>query len=339
MTPQSHRIDGSLVTWETLKGTFANGGILIGNGASVAIWPGFEYASLYEIACDGDLEGHLNEDEIALFRQLGTKNFELVLSALNTSQVVLDALRQSSTLVQERYSQIRTALVASVHKVHVPWLAVVESTLDEINAELRNYQSVFSTNYDLLVYWSIMRDATSFRDFFWGPRFDLANTAIWGKCTKAYYLHGGLHLYKGMFGETIKRVAPEGLNLLDVFGTPFEPNTSPLLVAEGTAREKLQSIYMSDYLSFAYSALCRHKGPLVVFGHGWGDSDAHIATAIAASHATEVAVAMLPSEDPASIVRQKARVIEKLPDTKLHFFDGTTHPLGAGGLAAQATPA
>jgi hypothetical protein len=36
--------------------------------------------------------------------------------------------------------------------------------------ELLRIQTVYSTNYDLLIYWSVMTDhPADFRDFFWGP--------------------------------------------------------------------------------------------------------------------------------------------------------------------------
>ena len=57
---------------------------------------------------------------------------------------------------------------------------------------------MFSTNYDLLVYWAIMceEDPNDFRDFFWDPSliFDSADVEVWGRPTVVHFLHGGVHL-------------------------------------------------------------------------------------------------------------------------------------------------
>src|SRR5690606_2616734 len=116
----------------------------------------------------------------------------------------------------------------------------------------------------------------------WDEEFDASNVEIWGKCTKVLYLHGGLHLYHLPYGATFKRSATIQANLLDLFGTPYKNGAVPLFISEGTSEDKLRSIYGSDYLSFAFAQFARYRGPTVVFGHGLGDSDAHLVNAMRA---------------------------------------------------------
>jgi hypothetical protein len=132
-----------------------------------------------------------------------------------------------------------------------------------IRNSLLTYETVFSTNYDLLLYWAIMADHPGlFRDYFWSTVFDSSNTKVWGTATRILYLHGALHLYYGTDGQTYKERAETDVNLLDLFGR--RADAVPLCVTEGTAQEKLSVIARSDYLSFAFQQLGSATGPMVL---------------------------------------------------------------------------
>ena len=219
----------------------------------------------------------------------------------------------------------------AVKSAHIPWANIPEDNLRAIKHALLPYEFVYSTNYDLILYWSIMLDGpTGFTDYFFAPRFDLGNTEIWGKATKVLFLHGGLHLYRELSGETIKRKAEPFQNLLDLFGTPLEPPAVPLFISEGSSRDKLSSVYRSDYLAFAYSQFAKHRGPLVVFGHSLNaEFDGHLIDAIRKSEAKILALSLLPGTD---VRGNKARFYGAFPNMAVRFFDATTHPLGAADL-------
>lgn len=221
--------------------------------------------------------------------------------------------------------------VEAVKSVHIPWANIPEDNLRAIKQALLPYEFVYSTNYDLILYWSIMIDEPlGFTDYFFAPRFDLGNTEIWAKATKVLFLHGGLHLYRELSGQTIKRKAQPWQNLLDLFGTPIEPPAVPLFISEGTSRDKLNSIYRSDYLSFAYSQFARHRGPLVIFGQSLNaEFDGHLIDAIRKSDANILAISLLPG---AGVPTRKARFYGAFPNMDVYFFDATTHPLGAADL-------
>jgi len=316
-------LDDNLDSWAEVRDECDWSGLLLGNGFSQNVWTSFGYHSLFETASAGP-GAILNPQDIALFDSFDTRNFELVLSALATSKSVQQALGQPDAHILARESSVRTALIRAVHSVHIPWVSVETAKLDRVASELTEYASVYSTNYDLLLYWSLMRAPKQFKDYFWSREFDVSDTDIRGKTTKIHYIHGGLHLYRRANGQTLKRAAIGGANLLDLFGTPFE-NTVPLFISEGTAAEKLASIYRSDYLSFVLSQFARDEAPLVVFGHSLGDSDSHLVDAINANKGRDVAVAIRVDGD---IRQKKASIIKTLPRAEIHFFDAATHPLG-----------
>lgn len=323
-------IDNTLPSWEAVEGQCEWSGLLLGNGFSQNVWARFGYQSLFETASQAG-ESQLVAEDLALFQGLATHNFEVVLSALSTSKLVAHALGQEAGLLSARESSIRNALIAAVHRVHVPWGTVPENTLNHLAAALANFESIYSTNYDLLVYWSMMRQPASFRDFFWSSEFDITNTEVWGKKTKVHFLHGGLHLYRKPNGQTLKRAAQAGANLLDVFATDFG-GALPLFISEGTASEKLASIYRSNYLSFLMSRFTEDASPIVVFGHSLGESDTHILDILRSRPGREIAVSMRPG---GNIVQRKAGMIEELPDAQLTFFEASTHPLGRPELRLE----
>lgn len=321
-------VDATLLNWADL-GIEGADGLLIGNGASQAIWKRFRYASLYEEAKSEELDHPLSEADQAMFAAFSTTNFERVLEALLGTQKVLDALDHDYPQVRERYEGIRMGLVEAVQKVHVKWADVPEDVRKRFAGILRGYRYVYSTNYDLLIYWAIMSvDAHGFTDHFFDEAFDLSDTEIsdsdW---TRIFYLHGALHLFRHG-SRTFKRRRRPFENLLELFGDPHDEGAIPLFVSEGSSEEKIATINTSDYLGFAYNRFANHDGTLVVFGHSLGDHDAHLLTAMSRREGREIAIGLVPDTEERTIF-QKARLMEKLPEAELLFYDSTTHPLGA----------
>lgn len=328
-----HRVDDYLASWSSVKAKHQWTGLLVGNGASRAVWEPFKYTSLYSEACSEDVAHPLRDDDIAIFHALGTENFERVLAGLVTTGVVCRAAGQDAGFVEEHYESIRRSLIEAVSAVHIPWKRVAPQMLRQIATALRAYRFVYSTNYDLLIYWAIMADqGKDFKDYLWGGRFQPSNTDVWDeKATRVLYLHGALHLYQGPGGHSFKRVSGQFTNLLDLFKLPPTGDAAPLFITEGSADDKLQSIYGSDYLSFVFRQFERHEGPLVVFGHSLSDSDRHLVHAMNEWGNRPIAISLVAG-DPVDIVRRKHELHERLPRAQLIFFDAATHPLGLPSL-------
>lgn len=82
------------------------------------------------------------------------------------------------------------------------------------------------------------------------------------------WLHGALHLQRRVNGQTLKRRSGglgELNGLLRQFGEPT-PDLIPLVITEGTWRQKLAAIERSGYLAYAYRQLSRRRSSAVVFG-------------------------------------------------------------------------
>lgn len=166
--------------------------LLLGNGSSIAVWPHFGYGSLLD-------QTDLSRNDHRLFLVLGTSNFESVLSALNLAERVCRQEGHDHRDAHRRYRGVRRALVRGVNSVHVVWSSVGVAVRRRMRNEMLRFRTVYSTNYDLLVYWAVMTDRPAdFRDFFWGPghSFDHGDVDVPTGITTVLYLHGALHLYR-----------------------------------------------------------------------------------------------------------------------------------------------
>ena len=126
-------IDAHLEDWSALRSRIAFSAILIGNGASRAIWEDFAYDSLFENARTVE-EKPLSQSELSVFDALQTRSFEQALGALKTTSRVNKALAVSSAAPRNRYYAIKEALINTIHAVHIPWRLVQPSTLATITA-------------------------------------------------------------------------------------------------------------------------------------------------------------------------------------------------------------
>src|SRR5687768_3103991 len=131
--PWEHAYDGYLYPWAEIAELFDDGGLLVGNGASQAVWTEFGYSSLYQEASSPTLVNPLTAEDKALFSALGdTKNFEAVLRDLRVAAVIESALGKPDRHLLDRYENIQKALVQTVHKVHVGWNPVAPTVLPKL---------------------------------------------------------------------------------------------------------------------------------------------------------------------------------------------------------------
>jgi len=226
-------MDGRLACWQDLAREQSWGDLLVGNGLSSHIWPGFGYASLYARACEDDT---LAGGDRALFKASATENFESVLGTLAVSIRTLQALGDpAAARLRTRYLRIQATLGMAVRAVHMPLRALPARTRALLRATLRDYECVFTTSYDLLLYWCAGYGASfdGFTDFFFCNErleFDPAKITVDPGVTRLLYLHGALHLLIDTDGVICKRRS-RGASLLAQFGHQHaaETLTRPLL--------------------------------------------------------------------------------------------------------------
>ncbi|HEX9774679.1 MAG TPA: DUF4917 family protein [Actinomycetota bacterium] len=340
-------LDDSLASWDEVAPQFHHA-LLVGNGASIAVSASFAYPSLLEIASSSLVANRLSPDERAVFESTNDTNFERVLGELATAAVLAEQVGLDATPLRERYARIRRALIEAVHAVHPRHGDLPEERFERVQESLLHFSEVFTTNYDLQLYWAITstKRMDDFRDFFWNPglAFDLTNTWTPEDKVRVFYLHGALHLFHLPNGTTVKATGGDDnpwspyVPLLDLT-FEYKEARYPLFVSEGSTEQKMAAITSNAYLGFAYETWNRMcwdwSSTLVIFGHGCGAQDEHICAPIKARVAKsqerdlsvpKIAVSIAP-RDSDHVIARKLHYREKFHED-IVFFDARTHPLG-----------
>jgi hypothetical protein len=331
--------DGTLHTWPEIGSRFEHAALLLGNGLSINVWPRFDYGSLFEHACNGGL----TDTDQMLFE--GRPNFETVLADLNTAIRVDEALRIDAARIYERYRSIQRALGHAIREVHVSGGQIAPRKLEAIRDVLTRYEWIFTTSYDLILYWAMgcRGEWKPFVDGFYVKKddrllFDSGRDVVRDDQVPVYFLHGALHLVVGSSGTTWKLRGRRDLQtILDQFGEPVagDPQARPLLVTEGSAHDKLRAIEGNVYLSRALAHLRETELPVVVFDSRLGDSDEHLLEALSEHPQRAIAVSMLPASKR-ELARAQSEIYGRLNSETLLFFDATTHPLGDARLRCES---
>jgi hypothetical protein len=339
MPLSDHPINGELATWDEVTSEFDGWcALLLGNGLSMNVWKPFGYPSLLEKARQA---GALSTADHQLFETLETKNFERVLADLASAIRMAEALGQDSQPFLDRYQSIQLALGKAVQSVHINRGGIPEESLEAIGRMLQEQEYVFTTSYDLILYWAM--GAVNYKklcDCFWGEKrcFDPENADVASHMTPVYFLHGALHLVVMGSGVTRKLVQTNLSTLLSQFGRPLDGDkrARPLLITEGSAQHKLQAIESNDYLAHGLDQLGECALPLVVFGSDLGEQDQHLVEALNRNPSRPIAVSVRRADKSKKEIRAAQGALRAALDADpLVFFESESHPLGnAAGTGA-----
>jgi hypothetical protein len=314
-----------IVQWADLQEEFSEG-LLLGNGASVAVHNGFHYASLFDAA---RVHGHLTEEVTAVFTAFDEDDFELVLRRLWQAKLVNQALAIPAGQVEAAYNQVRTALIATVRDVHVTYDNALPH-LRPIFEFMSRFKTVVSLNYDLIVYWAAMYSRN------WKPNWfkDCFNAGTfvedwkrfrtpWGQAagsTLCFYPHGNLALTRTR-GEIESKITAGGAALLDsILNEWANGDVVPLFVCEGTSLHKKDSIHSSSYLQRVYREVVPDLGAsLVIYGWGIGQQELHLLEQIRRARCQRVAVSVC-GDDQAYAQRVEEQ-LHAIGIADVRFFD------------------
>lgn len=272
--------------------------LLFGNGFSMAYNPGiFSYNALSSF-----IEKIDDPALSKLFSRLNTKNFELIMQQLDNFCEVADLFTTDKKLVpkiREVSERLKNSLIDAVKELHPEHVFSVSKEESEVCAQFLNHYldhdgNIFSTNYDLLLYWVLMRNNPEKANDGFGRDLenDISDGFIpeeereyselrWGKHKggqNIHYLHGTLPIFDA--GVEIVKEEYDGTYLLDKIKARIENKEYPVFVTAGNAKEKLTHIMHNKYLSYCYDKLCNIEGSLITFGFNFGEYDTHIIDAI-----------------------------------------------------------
>ena len=319
--------------WSKIKERFKNN-LILGNGASIAIDSHLSYRSLYEQVCES---GKLNDELMDMFEHYKTTNFEFILKLLLEASQVNEVLNIEDYKTREYYYELRDALISTIRDIH-PTYPSVKHLLIPIANFLANFTTVFSLNYDLLIYWAMLvgnedRNCQWFKDCFVHGEFEKDFDYLYKPLSPAtgstlvFYPHGSLLLATDIYGDEVKLSRSIEDCLLEAILSKWkEKDYIPLFVSEGTTTEKFRAITRSNYLNSVYdSALTEINGSLVIYGWSAGEQDEHIFNAIDLKNITNIAVSV-HTENPnwesyCNSIEDRIARTHHLRESNLYFFD------------------
>jgi len=272
--------------------------LLLGNGFSMSYDNNiFSYNALSNFVAK-------TKDELLqkLFSIINTTNFETVMNQLDTfyklASNFLEDKKLAKKILKARDS-LKQNLVSAISELHPAHVFKIPKKSSHACATflkeyLDNDGHVFSTNYDLLLYWILMSNQDQIKNIIDGfgreyikneneensePEFgDLE----WGPNhvdQRVHYLHGALHIFDTGISIT-KEIYNKDDYLLTNIKKRIEDKEYPVFVTAGDGKQKLAHILHNQYLDYCYKALSTITGSLVVFGFGFGKYDEHIIDAI-----------------------------------------------------------
>ena len=284
---------------------FSKRHLLLGNGFSIACRADiFHYGSLYDQADFSDAP-----ELQAVFAALGTKDFEAVIRTLESAATILPAYvadgGAAPAKMLEHAALLKEILVQTIagNHPHIP-SDIPSAKFWACRRFLSHFLSgekagcVFTLNYDLLLYWTLMHDDLPF-----GNPIELAKSdgfgndeeepdaeyVVWQGETNAHgasvmFLHGALHLFDS--GRDLLKYTwvRKGVPLIDQARAALATNKFPLFVAEGTSTQKKAKIrhnaYLYQGLKQLTSNVIQGKHCWFIFGHSLAANDDHVLTRI-----------------------------------------------------------
>lgn len=285
--------------FEHLKKSKRKKHLLLGNGFSMAYDHNiFSYNALYEF-----IEKLDNELLSKLFNIINTKNFELVMQQLDNFlelAKVFSTDKQLVTKLENASEELKTSLIDAIEKLHPEHVFEMpeEKSINCFNflsSFIDHEGKIFTTNYDLLMYWVLIRNQSQNAvdgfgrevenpdayktgdDFEWSDLY-------WGKNREkqsVFYVHGTLPIFDTGV-EILKEVYTEkdGNYLLQNIKKRMDQKDYPVFVTAGNGRQKLEHIMHNRYLTDCYENLSKIEGSLITFGFNFGEYDDHIIEAV-----------------------------------------------------------
>ncbi len=292
--------------------------ILLGNGFSIACRPHiFTYGKLFEQADFSKISPTAKN----AFSALDTQDFEKVIKALRDASRIVSAYGGPTELAASLAADadgLRELLVQTIAATHPAWPGeLTEPEYQACRAFLANFHTIYTLNYDLLLYWVQMHtergeDPTS-DDGFRTPQDDFDSSyVVWepdqSHDQNMWFLHGALHVFDSGIEVQKYTWTNTGIRLIDQIRDALSKNYFPLFVSEGTSAEKYERIRHNDYLAKAYRSFSSIQGALFIFGHSLAENDNHYLRCIQRGKVSHLYVGLYgdPSSDSNKFITRRA---------------------------------
>ncbi len=296
--------------------------LLLGNGFSIACRPKiFTYDSLFKQANFSSAPELPN-----VFNAVGTTDFEHVIKLLEDASRIVPVYSSTAAAAAKQMAAdaeaLKDILIQTVANNHpnIPNEIMAEQFracrrfLSHFLGDGNKGGKVYTLNYDLLLYWTLMHDDMggddpinlTANDGFGRDEDTEPEYVNWmgesgAHWQRVHYLHGALHLFDA--GAELQKYTwvNTGKPLLEQAQEAMGANKFPLFVAEGKSNQKLAKIKHSAYLHHSYksfsSQMERQNDALFIFGHSLADNDQHVLKKIARGKIGQVYVGLYGAPD------------------------------------------
>lgn len=201
--------------WSDIKDEFTDS-LLVGNGGSMALSNNFVYESLYEKATEKENLDQATQQVFSKFYK-DSHDFERVLYRLwqaNYINHLFSVSDEEKQKIKDGYNLIQKALLKAVKDIH-PDHRELKGQLFLVGKYLSHFKTVFSLNYDLIIYWSMLEYNDQYKnvlkDGFITSDSLISNSKVFAKsrieilkkpyngnnsATLVFYPHGNLILHR-----------------------------------------------------------------------------------------------------------------------------------------------
>lgn len=273
------------------KGGTDSPAFVLGNGFSIAFDPTiFSYAALRMRAVS---DGLISDLAGRFFDGMRTVDFEVVIKSLLDASRALRIIRNDTTdseaaALEQEAAGLKETLARTLAGLHPdrPHEITDDAYLRVYNFIAR-FHRVYTLNYDLLLYWTVMRGGELSPDVRWraddGFRENLPDETFvsWddlhaSRDQTIRYIHGALHLF---WGDGLLRkltYSRTGDALLDQIRAELNAGRFRLYVAEGSSAEKMARIDTSLYLGEGLKSLANLSRGVLTYGLSFSANDEHL---------------------------------------------------------------
>lgn len=265
--------------------------LLIGNGFSIGFDEIFSYTNLKDRICNSNYNEEGNLDELfeqyspygnveEIFKELkAIQDYYHAWSVVDYTYAYMNFDREANALLD--------AFIYSLLTNHKKFSSIDYLKIESAAKFISKYQTVFSLNFDLLIYYVINRarekSIVFFNDGFgmnhWDPYGDLIFNNNFNQ-KNIFYLHGSLMLFKSESGDVLKVKRKKEESIIQQLNIHLENDLRPYIICAGSAHEKIKQLKATRYGRTGFNSLSKIHGPLVLFGCSMSHQDLHLMWAL-----------------------------------------------------------
>ncbi len=320
-----------ILKWQYYGDSFDLATLFIGNGFSINLCSRLSYNSIYsEFSKEVPIE--LND----VFHSFDTTNFEVVLDNLRITKIINDKFGIDSQFIDPLVDNLKNGLIKVIGMTHPKYSEIAPDIFRSLGKEISKFGDIFTTNYDVFLYKIILaynelidqgyesdaRYRDNFSDEISADKIGLYDYEDSSKSLS--YLHGSLFIFHNNVTYKYRR-GTKGDEYITLLRMEVANGNFPLFIAEGQAQDKYRSITNNYYLRSRLEMLKRCRGPLVVYGSAFQNSDQHIVDAINLSPIDTVVISIyVGSKTEKELQDETSRFNSLFVKKEVLFFDSST---------------